>query len=252
MIRKLLNRFLSRRNRSTSKTFYESTATCQISNLDRLFSRFLGEHQDGLFVEVGAYDGVFASNTFGLAQQNWKGLLIEPIPKFAAKCRQNYRDYPFIQVVETAVGPPNKLNVTLLLADTLTTANERSFEEYRQVKWAVNSLTGSKLTVPCMSLDEILIKYDVPIEFDVLVVDVEGFETEVFMGFDIAHWRPKMMIVELVDTHPDLSVMALKDALLGKHLCDQGYQIVFKDFINTVFVRSDIWTDAYKSSDGDV
>ena len=43
--------------------------------------------------------------------------------------------------------------------------------------------------------------YNVPYEFDLLVVDVEGKEDEVFYSFNFKEWKPKMIIVELVDDH---------------------------------------------------
>jgi hypothetical protein len=59
-------------------------------------------------------------------------------------------------------------------------------------------------------------------------------------------WKPKMLIVELVDTHPDLQSTANSDAKLGQVILSAGYEIVYKDFINTVFVRKDIWIQAYE------
>jgi len=35
-------------------------------------------------------------------------------------------------------------------------------------------------------------------------VDREGYEENVFEGFDISYWRPKLLIVELHNDHPDI------------------------------------------------
>jgi FkbM family methyltransferase len=205
----------------------------------------LGEKVDGKYVEVGAYDGIFVSNTWGLAEKGWYGILVEPIPRLAQLCRENYADKPKVKVIETAVGPPGMGEVSLYLAGTLTTANFDTFTEYSHIDWAVNSLTEKKTSVPCSTLDEILNSQQVAPDFELLVVDVEGYETEVFEGFDLQRFRPKMMIVELTDTHPDLASTSHKDAALSTLILNNGYRIVYKDAINTVFVRNDIWESTH-------
>jgi hypothetical protein len=42
-----------------------------------------------------------------------------------------------------------------------------------------------------------------PVGFDLLVIDVEGAERQVFAGFDLEKWMPKTLLVELEDEHPD-------------------------------------------------
>jgi FkbM family methyltransferase len=228
----------------SESAYYPQQPTCQIPDLWSLLSRFLGEREVGVFVEVGAYDGVFVSNTWGLAVRGWTGVLIEPVPHLADACQLNHQGHD-VKVVRCAVGGADTNNVTLWMAGTLTTANDEVLAEYGEVDWASKSLTDEKLVVPCRTLDAILVDEKVPRGFDVLVVDVEGFERQVFSGFELREWMPKMMIIELADTHPDLRSTSLGDAHLGTEIINTGYRIVFKDRINTVFVRDDVWDSAY-------
>ena len=92
-----------------------------------------------------------------------------------------------------------------------------------------------------------LVEFGIEKNFDVLVVDVEGFESQVFAGFSLGLWHPKMLIVELVDTHPDLKSTSKIDARLGRSILSTGYTIVYKDYINTVFIRDDVWEMAFRS-----
>ena len=96
------------------------------------------------------------------------------------------------------------------------------------------------------TLDKLLEENKVSAKFDVLVVDVEGFEGAVFEGFTISRWLPKMIIAELADTHPDLSVTAASDATLSAKIEAGGYRIVYKDSINTVFVHQDVAAATYE------
>ena len=225
---------------SWASAYYPQQPTCQIPNLYYLLSKYFGCRDDGFYVEVGAYDGLFASNTWGLAQRGWHGLLIEPIPPLADKCRRNYARFERIQVLQVAAGDCQKA-IPLHLAGTLTTANSGVYKEYANVEWARRELTTGLISVECRTLDQILTEQQIPRGFDLLVVDVEGFEAEVFAGFDLSTWMPKMLIVELLDTHPDLTSTQDSDARLSRTLSAAGYVICFKDWINTVLVREDVW-----------
>lgn len=198
----------------------------------------------GAFVEIGAHDGIFVSNSFGLAKRGWKGWLVEPHPDFAERCRRNLKQFPQCTVVETAVGSPGVASVELHVAGPLTTANPELLTEYRSTPWAADEVSETVLKVPCETLDALLNRLAIDREFEVLIVDVEGFESQVFSGFDLKAWRPKMLIVELADTHPDLVSTAKSDAELSRAIQQRGYQIVFKDAVNTVFVAEDIWWNA--------
>jgi hypothetical protein len=53
--------------------FYTLSATCQIQNLSWIYEMFFAHKKDGTFVEVGAFDGDYASNTSCLADMGWRG-----------------------------------------------------------------------------------------------------------------------------------------------------------------------------------
>ena len=72
-----------------------------------------------------------------------------------------------------------------------------------------------------------------------LVIDVEGAEAAVLRGFSLARWKPRMLIIELVHTHPDLHAVSAGDAHLQRLIEEAGYSVVYKDSINTVFVADD-------------
>ena len=248
-IRRRLGTLFGRQHRdpvAEGNEYYQSQPSCQIPYLNFIIELFLGTRSDGIYVEVGAFDGLFASNTWGLAVRGWKGYLVEPVPALAEACRANYRDFKNVSVCQHAIAGPGQSSITLSLAGTLTTASIEQATEYASVPWALDSLTGEVIDVPALDLDTFLESRGVQPDFDILVVDVEGFESTVFQGFDIARWRPRMMIVELADVHPDLTASARKDALLGKSLVQAGFTVVFKDSINTVLVRTDVWRRAYE------
>ena len=46
------------------------------------------------------------------------------------------------------------------------------------------------------TLDDILDEACAPAPFDFLSIDVEGHELEVLSGFDLARWRPRLILIE--------------------------------------------------------
>ena len=52
------------------------------------------------------------------------------------------------------------------------------------------------IMVPTRTLDDVLEEADAPRRFDLLSIDVEGHEIEVMRGFDFAHWKPRLIMLE--------------------------------------------------------
>lgn len=240
----VMRRFFGSKPEAILDGFFPTHYSCQIPNLSFLFERFLGAKTDGFFVEVGAFDGVLVSNTWGLAERGWAGLLIEPIPDFAEKCRANHLAHPKVTVVEIGISAPGDSELTLALAGTLTSADSRSRTEVAKAAWARGTDFSTEVTVTAATLDRVLNTHRVPVAFDVLVVDVEGLETQVFAGFSLQKFRPKTIIVELLDTHPDLNSLAFSDGELGIRLVEAGYVVVFKDKINVMLVEKETYREA--------
>lgn len=225
--------------------FYDQQPSCQIPILWSLYEQYLGRRSEGTFVEVGAYDGVFVSNSWGLAQRGWTGLMIEPVASFADRCRQNHAKHPNVRVLNSAVGRNDSETLTLHVAETLTTSRTETLEEYETVEWAHLARKIETIKVPSRRLDLLLEEHGVKPEFDVLIVDVEGSESDVYAGFDIDKWKPAIQIVEISDVHPDLVTTRNEHARLSEVIRSAGYTVVFKDAINTVFVRRDVWAHAH-------
>jgi FkbM family methyltransferase len=219
---------------------YQTPDTCQIENLSDIYIKYFGYPSKGYFVEVGAYDGDFVSNTSCLADHGWGGLYIEPIEQHYLKCLRRH-DKNDVTVANVAIGLEEG-ETKIYYGDTLTTLDREQMERYREIDWAQH-IRFSETVCDQMRLDTLMEKVDVPKEFDVLVVDVEGKEAEVFKTFELDEWKPKMLIVELEDEHHSFQkyeglVNEIKE--LREYIKSKGYVEIFKDYINTVFVREEL------------
>lgn len=222
---------------------YNISKTCQINNLNEIYLKYFGYPSSGYFVEVGAYDGESFSNTSCLSDQGWNGLYVEPIYEFYLRCLKRH-DKNDVIVANVAIGLEEK-EVKIYQGDTLTTLNEAQVGRYNEIDWSKH-ISFSETTCDQMRLDSLMEKLEVPKNFDILVVDVEGKESEVFKTFELDEWTPKMLIVELEDEHesfqkyPEL-IIEIKE--LRNFIHKKGYVEIYKDHINTVFVKNEIKLD---------
>jgi FkbM family methyltransferase len=192
---------------------------------------------DGIFVEIGAFDGELCSNTSFLADLGWRGVYVEPIPEYAAACAARHRRNPGISVLQCAVGPAEQMT-TLQVGNVLTTADAETAQAYGQIEWAKGFLKGETLSVRQVRLEAILQNEGIPVGFDLLVVDVEGGEEGVFTSFDLASWMPSMIIVELEDEEPSMQPfpsLTARAARVRDLIRRHGYSAIYRDTINTVF-----------------
>jgi len=217
--------------------YFSAGPACQIENVGGLYEKYLGPINDGLYVEVGAFDGVSHSNTLGLARRGWSGILVEPHPQAAAKLRTNYAQFPNVVIEQVAIGKSDGDILQLSNAGTLSSTSKAITEHYKLLTWASRALNTGSQEVESIRLDTLLEKHN-PHRIDLLVVDVEGSEVDVFSGFDIKRWRPEMIIVELTENHPDFHSFRHGVAEIYLDILGEGYIPVFKDSLNTVFVEN--------------
>lgn len=223
-------------------SYFQFPSNCQIPHLSFIYDFYFGKSQKTL-VEIGAYDGFNFSNSSGLIERGWNAELYEPIPEYFRELHRRYKDYPDVKTHMKAVGAKSGL-ITLYKSGALTSADINTTLEYRSIDWAKKHLTGQLIEADCITLAEVFSRARKFV--DLLIVDVEGSEPDVFQSFGTIKNKPSMLIVEIPDLHPDLKVSRMKSHKLLNDLCLLNYQIVYKDSINTVFVQSEIVSAKYR------
>lgn len=142
---------------------------------DRWIAEHLSLATTGLFVAVGAYDGVTGSNTLHFEEQGWTGLIIEPDPRQRQNLARNRR----CRVETSAIGSNPDAVFHLAKAPELS-----GFLR-----------TGGDVRLPVKSLGEVLKVQGIG-EIDLLSIDTEGTEIDVWRSFDSNLHRPGVVILE--------------------------------------------------------
>jgi FkbM family methyltransferase len=206
-----------------------------IAGLAAIYKRVFGYKTDGVFLEIGAFDGETHSNTSFLADIGWTGIYVEPVAEYAALCAQRHRNSR-VQVINCAVGGEDG-EAVLSVAGPLSSLAAHHIEKFQQISWGKGAHKGDLRSVPVLSPTHLLdyIKFD---RCDVFVLDVEGLEWEVIAATDLDRFRPTLAIVETRDQSPEFgsAIQAESEAVKAKFLA-AGFAILWRDELNIIFHR---------------
>ena len=214
--------------------------SCQIKNLADIYEKYLKPLNSGVFVEIGAYDGESFSNTSCLADIGWRGVYVEPVQEFYNKCKKRHEANNVV-VLNNSVGSVEE-EIQIYVAGCITTTKLSQLEMYRDVNWLKGRAQREEKCLQ-ITLEQVLKTNNIAPNFELLVVDVEGSEVDVFNSFSLTSWKPKMLIVELDDMHSKFlkyTEHREEHKTLRKTIIETGYTEVYKDSINTVFVDKNI------------
>jgi FkbM family methyltransferase len=145
----------------------------------------------GFFVEAGANDGYFESNTYELEREyGWHGVLVEPAPELARAARLAR---PGSRVVCCAlVGPESAgSNTELEYAGAMTRVGAIT----DHARTLVTDAPPHVFTAPGRTLSSVLDDVGAP-AVDFLSLDVEGYEAEVLRGLEDRH-APAIALIEI-------------------------------------------------------
>jgi FkbM family methyltransferase len=170
---------------------------------------YLKDIEKGFFIEAGALDGLFMSNTKILEDLGWDGILVEPSPKAAQKCRDNRKC-----AVEQCALVSNDFKEKKVAGDFFFDGGE-GLGAWSGIHRSHYGIKAAVL-VHALTLDRILEHYGVK-KVDFFSLDVEGYELEVLKGVDLEKIDITYILIEV-----NLSDYSLED--LNQYLAKYGYK----------------------------
>jgi len=187
---------------------------------------------EGRYVDVGAHDGRSSSNTFGLEQRGWTGVLIEPVLSKYFRILQ-LRSIHLNEIFHAAcVGNDYKSeSVPIMYGDLMSFSP--SISEVNQLEWIEGSkafLNSNEVNVltysPARTLNSILAVTNFSY-FDFLSIDVEGAEKEVLRGLDLDAFQFGVICIE-----------AVSGEYVEEHLGKYNYKLIARCKQNFIFARN--------------
>ena len=148
--------------------------------------------KNGLFIEIGATNGVNGSNTYLLEEDFfWKGILVEPALNWHKALSSNR---PKSIIDKRCVYSSSNSNIDFVevygtgLSSIKDMATSDKFASLREA--------GESYKVETVSLNDLLIQHNFPPTLDYLSIDTEGSEYEILKSFDFARFQFKVITCE--------------------------------------------------------
>jgi len=191
---------------------------------DVMLFRALKDIKHGFYVDVGAMDPTFHSVTKAFYDRGWRGINIEPVINWHQKLiEERTKD---ININAAIFDKPGLINLYNIPDTGLATFDESIAKRHSKK----SGYTIKKITIPALTLDEILKNYREDIHF--LKIDVEGAEPNVLTGINLEYTRPWIIIVEALEPL-SLEPNYHKWEYL---LTDQKYDFVYFDGLNRFYI----------------
>jgi len=156
---------------------------------DKELLNLIGEKQNGFFVELGANDGIFISNSYFFEKcLNWKGVLIEPDPEAFNQLKEN-RKNSFVS--NALCGSKAGIEKEFLLAGVLSGIVDENISY-----WTKKNINNDKIILITRLLSNVLDEFNCPNKIDFLSLDVEGSEFEILSTFPFDKYEFDYICVE--------------------------------------------------------
>lgn len=163
-----------------------------LNDLDIKMEPYLKDIKNGFYIECGANNGIWQSNTLYFYEKyNWKGLLIEPNPFLCELCKK--------------LRPNDIVENYALVSDDYSDDTIKGFFQFTDYAPSLMAQVFNKdfnqhpdkepIDVPATTLTKLLDKHQIK-KIDFFSLDVEGYEINVLNGFDIQRFKPSYILIE--------------------------------------------------------
>jgi FkbM family methyltransferase len=218
----LRKRFLKRSNISELRPFvHQAISSYSQYQEDLLIDLLLGKKTHGMYVDIGANDPLFNSNTLRFYLKGWRGINIEP----------GLHEYKKI-----AANRPFDINLNMAVSEELgkltfyKVGNDSSLStlDYSSaIKMAdMYKLKLTSSTVEVMPISQILDLHLNNRHVDFMSVDAEGHDLAVLRSNDWNKYRPTLVMVES-------NVGSME---IIKFMEQHSYLYIFSNHVNALFI----------------
>lgn len=196
---------------------------------DLLLDRLFGAQSAGFFVDVGAHHPTRFSNTYLLYRRGWRGLNIDPTPGSMEEFeRVRPRDINLEVAVSSVEG---ERSFHLFDEPALNSLDEGlSRERARSSNYSLRK-TITVAAIPLRQILETHLPHSVD-GIDLMSIDVEGHDMDVLRSNDWERFRPRILLIEMLDS--SLDDIDQREEVVFLRGC--GYRIYAK-LVNTVVLR---------------
>jgi len=152
-----------------------------------VYGEAFNEKENGYFVDIGAFDGIYHSNTYFLEYEyDWDGLCIEANPLYFQDLIKN-RD---VICLNTCLDRSEE-EVDFVQNTVMSGIIDKGLDNSD-----IEQIDEEIITLKTYTLMNLLKEHDAPAIIDYLSIDVEGAEERILSNFDFNAYKFKCITIE--------------------------------------------------------
>ncbi|MBL0358569.1 MAG: FkbM family methyltransferase [Chitinophagaceae bacterium] len=194
------------------------------------------------YLDIGANEPRYISNTYFFYIRGSRGVLMEPNP-FLYKKLKKLR--PHDTVVNAGIGISAAGEADFYLfpnyANGLSTFSEKEARHWEQtgMKGLGKIPVEKVIKLPLIPVNDILEKYFSSKAPNFVSIDVEGLDLDILKSLDFAKYQPEVICVETLGYDDQQQTYKLND-IIG-YMLTKEYEVYADTRVNTIFCRKDIF-----------
>jgi FkbM family methyltransferase len=177
----------------------------------------------GVFIDIGAADGINNSNTKKLIENGWCGLLVEPTPVNYNRLVEMHSNNKSIIIENCGCGDVTKDSIFYIDNNDDYHQISTFLEEQKKGCESFYNCTFNEINLIVYNTTELLIKHNLT-NIDFISIDTEGYDEKVLLGIDFDKININLICVELI-TQLGKSILETNNfQLIHKTLGNQFYK----------------------------
>lgn len=186
------------------------------------------------YIDIGAHDATYLSNTYLFYQSGSSGLSIEPNPYLLGKFRKKRRRDICLNV-GVGVTSATEAPFYVMSSSTLSTFSK---EEAERMAGQGNEKIKEVINLPLISFNEVVATY-LNSNPNLVSLDVEGLDLVILKSIDFTACRPEVFCVETLTYTQDNSGMKIMPII--EFMLANDYFVYADTWVNTIFVDKAAW-----------
>lgn len=182
-------------------------------------------------LDIGANDGRTFSNSLKVIELGWKGILFEPSPKALELLRQLHQNNPNVTIYPFAMTNEDgefELKESGSILNEGDTSLVSSLKQEETMKWRNSNIQFNPVTINGMSFSTFLEKSEIN-KFNLITIDVEGFDYDVLSKINLTEVGCEMLIVEF---------NGKDEELFTSYVNQFGMKLIAKNPENLIFTKN--------------